>query len=315
MEIFWTVLLFLLGVALIVKGGDWFVDAASWIAEATGIPHFVVGATVVSFATTLPEMIVSVVATAEGKIDMAIGNAVGSVTANTGLILAVSLLCIPCAINRKQFGFKGLLLMLSCVVLFALCAGGGLNVWAGLLLVCIFAAFMIENVHKAKRAMFCETRAPMDKRKLPKNLLLFVIGAACIVFGADLLVDNGSELARILGVPESIIGLTFVAVGTSLPELVTTVTAIVKKQSSLSVGNIVGANIIDLALILPVCSWVSGGTLPISHQTLMLDIPVCFALICVAIVPALFSGRFGRWQGVLLLGGYAAYVIGLAVSV
>ena len=125
--------------------------------------------------------------------------------------------------------------------------------------------------------------------------------------------DYGTKLAQLLGVPDSIIGATLVAIGTSLPELVTTVTAIVKKQASLSIGNIIGANIIDLTLILPLCSLVSGKALPILRQNILLDMPFCFALVLMAIVPPLLTKRFHRAQGVAMLAVYAAY-IGLLVS-
>lgn len=310
MQLALTILLFLLGIALIVKGGDWFVDAASWIAEATGIPKFIVGATIVSLATTLPEIIVSVIASTQGKVDMAIGNAVGSVTANTGLILGISLVCIPAAVNRRQFSFKAILLLLVTVGLWLLCGGGALNAVSGSALFLLFAVYIWDNVRNAREelASTADTREPMNKKELPKQLLLFVLGAAGIVIGARLLVDNGSELARLLGASESLISLTFVAIGTSLPELVTTVTAIVKKQASLSVGNIVGANLIDLALILPICAWVSGGALTVSHQSFAMDIPVCFGVSLLALLPALIKGRFYRWQGVTLLLCYAAYL-------
>lgn len=310
MQLALTVFLFLLGLVLIVKGGDWFVDSASWIAEATGIPKFIVGATIVSLATTLPEIIVSVIASTQGKVDMAIGNAVGSVTANTGLILGISLVCIPAVVNRRHFSFKALLLLLTTLGLWLLCRSGQLNAAAGSILFVLFAVYIWDNIRNAREelAATAGTREPMDKRELPRRLLLFVLGAAGIVIGARLLVDNGSELARLMGASEALISLTFVAIGTSLPELVTTVTAIVKKQASLSVGNIVGANLIDMALILPICAWVSGGALTVSQQSYTLDIPVCLLVSLIALVPALIKGRFYRWQGFVLLGAYLTYL-------
>ena len=140
-------------------------------------------------------------------------------------------------------------------------------------------------------------------------VLALVIGIAAIVVGSRLLIDYGSELALLLGVPASIIGVTMVAIGTSLPELVTTLTAIAKKEASMSVGNIIGANVIDLTLILPVCSAVSGGKLTIGAQTTALDLPACLTLCCIAVIPPLLKGKFYRWQGVLMLALYAGYVV------
>lgn len=307
-NIFVIVLLFLVGLVCIVKGGDWFVDSAAWLAEVTGIPKFIIGATIVSVATTLPELIVSAMAAAEQKVDMAVGNAVGSVIANTGLILAVSLLFIPNVVNKKHFSSKALLLIAACAALLIFCLSGQVTLWAGLVLLVIFVLYIWDNLRQGKAGSAAEERTPFDKAELPKRILFFLLGAAGIVIGARLLVDNGSALARILGVPENIIALTFVAIGTSLPELVTAITAIVKKQSSLSVGNIIGANVIDLTLILPICALISGGSLPVNQQTWQLDMPVCLALTLVAMIPTLFTGKLRRWQGGVLLVGYAAYL-------
>lgn len=309
MELALTIFLFALGVLFIIKGGDWFVDSAAWMAEVTGIPKFIIGATIVSLATTLPEMIVSVMAALEGKVDMAVGNAVGSVTANTGLILAVSVLAIPAMVNRRHFDRKALILIAVTAILWLLSWLGMVNIWTGIVLFVLFFLYLADNISSARSEDGQETRAAFEKREVPKRLLFFVLGTVGIVVGARLLVDNGSELARIMGVPENIIGLTFVAIGTSLPELVTTITAIVKKQASLSVGNILGANVIDIALILPICAAVTGGTLPVNPQTFLLDLPVCLLVTCIAMVPVLFTGKFRRWQGVTLLCVYVGYLV------
>ena len=311
-----TIVLFVIGLVLIIKGGDWFVDAASWMAEASGMPKFLIGATIVSVATTLPEIIVSSMAAAEGSTDMAIGNAIGSVTANIGLIMAVSLLFLPAVIQRKQFAFKGVLMVGSCVLLWALCLDGTLTIAESLLVLALFAAYIVENVHTAKLESrnSSEEREAVDKSRkaLWKNIGLFVLGAVCLVAGSRLLVDNGTELARLLGVSERIIAVTMVAIGTSLPELVTAITAIVKKQTSMSVGNILGANIIDVTVILPICAFI-GGKLTIAaesmRQTLYLDMPVCTIETALAVVPTLIFKKFQKWQGVLMLCVYLAYLI------
>lgn len=308
-----TVVLFAAGILLIVKGGDWFVDAASWFAEISGIPKLIVGATVVSLATTLPELLVSVFAAAEGSVDMAIGNAVGSVTANIGLIMAIALLCIPTVIRRKDYLLKSVLMLLACGVLTVLGAAGNSAVGfvPSILLLLIFAVSTADNVKTAVIDAKKNTEARVvvnSRREIVGNILKFLVGAAAVVAGADLLVDNGSALAVKIGVPERIIAVTFVAVGTSLPELVTTVTAIVKKQASLSAGNIIGANIIDLTLILPLCSLVSGKPIPITGTAGFLDIPASLVVGAVALIPALISGKFRRIQGAALLALYAVYL-------
>ena len=213
----------------------------------------------------------------------------------------------------------------------------GLALSAGLLVV--FAAFIAFNVVSARRSaaehrdeiaveqaraqgdkntvvqaaleLGDDPAAPArpDRRTVLVNGAKFVVGAVGIVVGAQLLVDNGSALARLAGVSERIIGVTIIAVGTSLPELVTTVTAIVKKQSALSVGNIIGANVIDLTLILPLCALVSGQALPIASSSALVDLPACLLVALIAVVPPLVKGRLYRWQGVLLLAVYALYLV------
>lgn len=308
MEIWTAVLLFLLGLALIIKGGDWFLSGAVWIAEATGVPRFIIGATIVSLATTLPELMVSVTGVLQGETDLAVGNAVGSVTANLGLILGISLVCIPSRVVRAQFELKAFLMVCAAALLMVLCREGSLAVLPGLLLLGIFGAYLWSNLHDARSGMSGEARPGIQWKKALGKILLFVLGIGAIVIGSRLLIDYGSELALLMGVPSSIIGVTMVAIGTSLPELVTTLTAIAKKEASMSVGNIIGANVIDLTMILPVCSAVSGGALTIGAQTTLLDMPACLLLCCAAVLPPLVTERFYRWQGVLMLGLYAGYI-------
>lgn len=309
-----VLLLFTAGLVLIIKGGDLFVDAATWIAEASGIPKFIIGATVVSFATTLPEMLVSVFAALEGNADIAVGNAVGSVTANTGLIMCLSLVCLNCAMTRKQFGVKAGILLATIVVLFGFTRDGQLSVLESAVILVFFAIFLAENLIAGRReqeneASESDVRAKIDAKTMSINIAKFVFGAAAIVLGAQLLIDNGSALARMLNVPDSIIAATMIAIGTSLPELVTTITAIRKKQSSLSVGNIIGANIMDLTLIMPLCALIQGKSMIVERQGMLLDIPACLVISAAALIPALISGKFKRWIGYLIGGLYIVYLI------
>lgn len=305
-----TILLFLLGLVLIVKGGDFFVDAAVWMAEASGVPRFLIGATIVSLATTLPELMVSIMGVLRGEVDLAVGNAVGSVTANTGLIMAISVICIPAMIQKKEFRMKGLLLIAASGLLWLVCRQGQLTILSSFLLLAVFLLFIWENVRAARDsvAVGANGGSAPEKGELPRQLVKFLLGIVGIVAGAELLIDNGSSLALQLGVPSSIVGVTVVAIGTSLPELVTTLTAIVKKEANLSIGNIVGANIIDLTLILPVCSLISQGNLAIGPQSVGLDLPACFGITLLGIIPPLVTGKFYRWQGVVMMAAYVAYL-------
>ena len=277
-----VLLLFAAGLVFIIKGGDWFVDAATWIAEAFGIPKFIVGATVVSFATTLPE------------------------------IMCLSLVCMPCLMTRRQFGFKAGLLLATIAVLFAFTRNGQLSVLQSVVILLFFVAFLAESLIAGKREQGTEAsedRPELTAKTIVQNLSSFVLGAAAIVLGAQLLIDNGSALAQMIGVPDSIIAATMIAIGTSLPELVTTLTAIRKKESSLSVGNIIGANIMDLTLIMPLCALIQGKPMMIERQGMLLDIPACLVVTAAALVPALVSGRFKRWMGFLIGGLYIAYLV------
>ena len=306
--------IFAVGLMLIIKGGDWFVDSASWFAEATGIPKFVVGATVVSFATTLPELLVSVRAAVNGSAQLAIGNAVGSVTANTTLIMGVSLVAMAGVVGRKSFALKGGLLLLAIVGLTILSLGGELPNWSAFVLWAIFIVFMISNLVEGKKSVGCEETLDYEKKEIPAKLMFFLVGITFIVLGAEFLVSSGKTIAAGIGISETIIGFTVIALGTSLPELVTTLTAIYKKESSLSVGNIIGANIIDAAFILPLCAILDGSALPVERINLVFDFPVCIAACSVAIIPTVIMGKFKKWQGYALLAIYAAYMLLLVLN-
>ena len=313
MQTVWAILLFALGLGLIIKGGDAFVDAASWIAEASGIPKFIVGATIVSIATTLPELLVSAIAAAGGNADgvsMAIGNAIGSVTANTGLIMGVSVIVLPLAVKRSEIGIKGMLMVLSILLLLLLCLNGALTVWEAAIMLLLFIAFVVENLYVGAKQKQTDERPEVTEELIGINVVKFVLGAAALAVGSRLLVDNGEYLAvEVLHVPVRIVAITLVAIGTSLPELVTAITSIVKKQGSMSVGNIIGANIIDVTVILPLCSLIYGGSLPVAEASIRLDIPVCLAEICIAVIPTLIFKKFHRVQGVVMVALYVSYLV------
>ena len=197
-------------------------------------------------------------------------------------------------------------------VLFAFTRNGQLSVLQSVVILLFFVAFLAESLIAGKREQGTEAsedRPELTAKTIVQNLFSFVLGAAAIVLGAQLLIDNGSALAQMIGVPDSIIAATMIAIGTSLPELVTTLTAIRKKESSLSVGNIIGANIMDLTLIMPLCALIQGKPMMIERQGMLLDIPACLVVTAAALVPALVSGRFKRWMGFLIGGLYIAYLV------
>lgn len=336
--------LFFIGLALIIKGGDWFVDGSSWIAEVLGVPKFIIGATIVSIATTLPEMIVSVQATLKGNVDMAAGNAIGSVTANTALIMGLLILFMPFAVKRRDFAPKAFMMLAAAAILVAGCVFTekrqltfegetgdyySLSTAGLILLIITFLIFFAENYMSMKREQrqiepdphgigiqpeddITPSKSTATKAEWAKNIAFFVLGAAGIIVGADLLVEYGTQIAINLNIPQRVISVVAIAIGTSLPELVTALTAIRKKLGALSVGNILGANIIDLTLILPICSFVSmgkgTGALAVSSSSVTVDMLVCLAAVGIAVIPTVISQKFRKWQGVLMIAGYAVYV-------
>ena len=328
-----AIVMLAVGIVLIVKGGDVFVDAASWIAEVSGIPKLIVGATVVSLATTLPELLVSAMAAFEARdpakaemVDMAIGNAIGSVTANLGLIMSIGIICIPAAIKRKDYLLKTILMLGAAIVIVVVGSFAkagkveGIGTVTSILLIIIFFIALFDNIRSAVKAVKNgaeEKLGPEAKTKavIISNIIKFVLGAVAIVFGADLLVDNGSIIAKDMGIEERVISVTIIAIGTSLPELVTTITAVVKKQSSLGVGNIIGANIMDLTFIMPICNLISGKPLPVQDSVAMIDFPACLIIGIVAVIPMLITKKFTRRQGLCMLFLYIVYLVLTVIGV
>ncbi len=311
-SLFMPIILFIVGLGIIIKGGDMFVDAARWVSEVAGIPKLIVGATIISLATTLPELLVSSIATIDGNIGIAMGNAIGSVIANIGIGLSLGIIFIPATINPKEFNSKAIIMLVTTSVLLFFGISGEINIVHSVVLFIILAVYIYSNILSVKQSNeddHDDTKPEVSGKIIFKNITMFVLGAAGIIIGADLLVDNGETLARAFGVSDAVIGLTIIAIGTSLPELVTAITSIIKKEGALSVGNILGANIIDMAMILPVCSIISGGTLAVESATVSVDIPVALFLMVVATVPTMLAKKFSRWQGFVILATYIGYLI------
>lgn len=306
------IILFSLGLFVIIKGGDSFVDAASWMSEVTGIPKLIVGATVVSLATTLPELFVSAIATYNNSIGIATGNAIGSVIANIGVGMSAGLILIPMAIQRKTFAPKAILMIIVSATLLLVGIDGTISVIDSGILLALLTYYIYSNVVSAKAATKNspkELRPEVTRKIFLFRSLQFILGAAGIIIGANLLVENGQIIAAAIGVSEEVIGLTVIAIGTSLPELVTAITSIAKKDTTLSIGNIIGANIIDMAMILPICSFVSGGSLQINPSTIWIDIPVALLMMSVSVIPTIIAKFFKKWQGWALLIIYASYLV------
>ena len=314
---FISVLFFALGLVLLIKGGDWFVDGATGIARRFRLPDIIVGATVVSIGTTLPEVMVSTTGALLGQGAMAYGNAIGSIICNTALIAAISVTCNPGPVNVKTMKMPVLFFFTSaavyCLAAYAL---GTFPRWLGLVMLTIFVIYLIANVRQGLRypeETAEEAESATAPRSLAMELVLLVIGAALIAYGANLLVEHGTIIAQKLGVPETVIALTFVALGTSLPELITTITSLKKRHASLGIGNVIGANVFNLVLVSGVAVTIAPFDVPVGklllgyNASLVLDIPLMLLVMLLLTVPALTKKRLSRWQGITLLAIYAAF--------
>ena len=316
-----SVLLFAVGLVLLIKGGDWFVDGATGIAKRFNLPDIVVGATVVSIGTTLPEVMVSTTGALAGSGAMAYGNAIGSIICNTALIAAISITCNPGPVNVKSMKTPAIFFFCSAALYcFASYVLGEFPRWMGFVMLSIFVVYMILTVRNGMKNpdTAAEEEAVESKpKKLWQELLLLVAGAAVIAVGADLLVDHGQIIALELGVPETVVALLFVALGTSLPELVTTITSLKKGRASLGVGNVIGANVFNLVLVSGVAVSLAPFPVPMENEllntglnmSLVFEIPVMLGVMSLMIFPALLSKKLGRWQGILLLAIYAAFCV------
>ena len=302
------VLLFIVGLLCLIKGGDWFVDGATGIARRFHVPELLIGATVVSIGTT---------SALTGHGEIAYGNAIGSVICNSALIAAIPIVAKPGKVDPKSLRTPVLFFFVAA----AFYAGvayttGSFTRLVGIILLAMFVAYIVCNVMAMKNAPAPEEEEePEENASFAKELGLLAVGAVLIAVGADLLVDNGTLIAQALGVPESVIALTFVALGTSLPELVTAITSLAKGHGALSLGNVIGANVFNLVLVSGVSVTLAPFTIPQNstiagmNASLVMDIPVMFAVMLLLTVPALLKGKLSRPQGIALLCIYAAFCV------
>ena len=329
---FLPILLFILGFLFLIKGGDWFVDGASKIAKRFKIPEIIIGATIVSIGTTLPEVMVSATSAVTGHPEIAYGNAIGSIICNTSLISAVTIAVMPSKVDRKSMIIPVIFFFVSAIIygIIAYTTHYFSRV-TGILFVVTFVIYMVVTIYRGFKHKDEENEENDEEEedskflsKHPKikaftltiwyELILLVIGAALIALGAKLLVDNGTIIAQELGVPESVIAITFVALGTSLPELVTAIASLVKGHSSLSIGNIIGANLFNIVLVCGVSITLKPFSVPESTlianipMSLLIELPLMFVVMLILTVPALISGKLKRWQGILLLLLYFSFV-------
>ena len=314
------VLLFALGLVLLIKGGDWFVDGATGIAERFHVPEIIIGATVVSIGTTLPEVMVSSTSALTGHGEIAYGNAIGSIICNTALIAAITVAVRPGPVDTKSMKTPVIFFFASAAI-YCLNAyiSGYFSRVMGVVMLAIFALYLFVTIRQGFRSPADEAGEDAEEMEKAKELsmgkaaILLVVGAALIAVGANLLVENGTLIAQAMGVPESVIALTFVALGTSLPELVTAITSLAKGHGALSLGNVIGANIFNLVLVCGVSMTLAPFRIPQSstiagmNASLVLDIPLMLFVMAFLCFPALARKKLSRFQGIVLLLVYAAF--------
>lgn len=302
-----TILLFIAGLILICAGGDRLVDAAVAIARKLKISEIVVGATIVSLGTTLPEILVSTTAAFDGSAAVAAGNAFGSIICNTSLIAGLTQTIRPAKkVAPSSIGWRCnfFFLAIAAMEMWGM-AAGAYGRPAGLLMLAGFACYAWMNIRSASGEE--EMEEQKEEVSIVKQLLILAVCAALLYIGANLLVDNGILIAQAAGVPERVVAVTFIALGTSLPELVTSMMSLAKGYGNVGLGNIIGANILNLLLVIGIPAAVTG--IPLERQTVAIDIPLSILVMAVLLVPILIRKRSSRAQGVVLLGIYTAYCV------
>ena len=318
-----AVLLFALGFVLLIKGGDWFVDGAVGIAHRYNIPEILIGATVVSIGTTIPEVMVSSMAAAVGQSQTAYGNAIGSIICNTSLIAAITMAFSPSSsVDTKSLKTPAAFFVVAALLYIVISYTTGVfSRTIGIILLLMFLVYMVITVRQALSGRLKidsdeeeDIEEKVDENPMWKDIILLIVGAAVIAVGANLLVDNGKIIAAGLGVPESVIALTFIALGTSLPELVTAISSLIKGHASLSLGNILGANLFNLVLVSGMAITIKPFAVPADkliggmNAALVVDIPMMVSVMALMLVPAFITKKLKRWQGILLLVMYVSYI-------
>jgi cation:H+ antiporter len=310
--------LFLVGLVLLIKGGDWFVDSATGIAKRFRVPEIIIGATVVSIGTTLPEVMVSATAAINQNGAIAYGNAIGSIICNTALIAALTIAIRPAPVNRKAITMPVIFFFISAAIyLVAAYVFRSFDRWLGVVMLCVFALYMTLTIRAGfKNPVQAEHEEEEEKQgSFVKDVLVLIVSAALIAVGADMLEGSSVSLATMAGIPTEVVGVTIVALCTSLPELVTAVTALAKGHGALSLGNIIGANIFNLVLVSGVAVTISpfavpqGSTMFGLNTSLVLELPLMVGVMALMTLPALKCKKLFRWQGGLLLGIYTAFVV------
>ncbi|QCR31913.1 calcium/sodium antiporter [Lysinibacillus sp. SGAir0095] len=307
-------ILLIVGFVLLVKGADLFVDGSSNIAKLLRVPTILIGLTIVAFGTSSPEATVSIIAALEGSADVSLGNVVGSNIFNITLVVGVAAFIYPLRVERETIRKEMPFTLLACVALLILMSdialqGSNSNLLTrsdGLIFILFLSIFMyyVIEIGLKSRKDTADEPVPEDLR-WGKNILITILGLAAIIFGGNLVVDNGTEIAYSLGMSETLVGLTIIAIGTSLPELVTSISAALKKESEIALGNIVGSNIFNILFVLGASASISPLA---ANDKIFIDVILMIVLTIVLLVFSRTSFMVGKWEGFVLIATYIIYL-------
>lgn len=315
-------ILFVVGLVMLVAGADLLVRGAGRLAVSAGISPLVVGLTVVAFGTSAPEMAVSVQSAAAGGGDIALGNVIGSNICNVLLILGLSAAIAPLVVAQKLIRFDTPLVIAASVLAWLLMLDRTLGFWDGFILfsgIIAYTVFAIVQSRRESRAVKAEYDREIGKKRhgvkgYVVDVLLLVAGLGLLVQGSDWLVGGATAIARAFGVDDLLIGLTIVALGTSLPELATSVIASIKGERDIAVGNVIGSSLFNILAVLGLAGLVAPGGVSVASSMILVDFPIMLA-VAVACLPVFFTGHLiARWEGFVFLGYYAAYMAFLILT-
>jgi cation:H+ antiporter len=315
-----AILLFIVGLILLIVGAEALVRGASRLANAIGISPLIIGLTVVAFGTSSPEFAVSIKAATAAQPGIALGNIIGSSIANILLILGLSATITPLIVSQQLVRLDVPLMILASAIVWFFSFNGvfnrveGLILFGSLILYIIFLIYQSRQESAAIQEEYAREFGPKNGNGWLINIGLVVGGLLLLVQGSNWLVDSAVTFAQLLGVSELIIGLTIIAVGTSLPEIVTSIIASVRGERDIAVGNVVGSNLFNILGVLGFASIITPGGIPVSPAIISFDLPIMLA-VSFACLPIFFTGGvISRWEGVLLLGYYVAYTLYLILA-
>lgn len=309
-----NILLIILGFVLLIKGADFLVDGASSLAKRFRVPEIVIGLTIVSIGTSMPELFVSTTSALQGSADMSIGNIIGSNICNLLLILGISAAISPVKFQKSTCRIE-IPMCFACTVIFMLMSniGGVVSMVDGIILMVLFVGFIAYTLYVAKKGMSAapeekpQEQVPQKKITILKDILFIVIGIVGLKFGGDLTVDNAVEIAQVWGWSEKVIGLTILAVGTSLPELVTSVVAAIKGNDDIAIGNIIGSNIFNVLMIIGVTALITPLNYNVSYNIQLYIL--LFSLVLLEVFAFTKpKNQMSRFNGIIYVVLYGVYM-------